>query len=331
MQQSTSEINGARREEREAEDYSNTYSRLQAQLLNRSGFDARSSSLSLKSIHTRVHILDGGGGDPVVMLHGGAGIGAEHIEVAALLSRRFRVIVPDRPGHGLSDPFDYLPCDLRQASVEFVGALLDELGLERAALVGNSFGGFMAVCFALAHPERVSKLIVLSFFPGMHRELPIMMRLMVAPIVGTVLGLTVGRPSLKNTRRFFSQLIVAHIERMPAELLELETLHSRRHQRSISSLFRAGLTLRGFRSRYVVADQLPQLKVPTAFVWGELDGFATVEEGRTAAGRVPGGSFVVIPDAGHLASCDQPQATAHLLERELQESPKLDVALAQRP
>jgi pimeloyl-ACP methyl ester carboxylesterase len=305
----------------QAEDYVNTYGRLQAELLHRYGFDAHSRFLPLKQIPTRIHLLEGGSGDPVILLHGGAGIGAEHIDVAARLSKGFRVIVPDRPGHGLSDAFDYWRCDLRQASVEFIAALLDELGLERAALVGNSFGGFMAVCFALAHPERVSKLVILSFFPGIDRKLPIMMRLMVTPVLGTVMGLTIGRTSLNNTRRFFASLIVAHIDRMPAELLELETLHSLRHQRSISALFRAGLTIRGFRSRYVVGDQLAQLKVPTAFLWGELDAFATVEEGRAAAGRVPGGRFVVIPDAGHLASCDQPEVTARLLEHELSDSP----------
>ena len=304
----------------EAKNYVSKYGRLQAELLHRYGFDAASRFVQLQSIPTRIHLLEGGSGDPVVLLHGGAGIGAEHIDVAARLSKRFRVIVPDRPGHGLSEAFDYKRCDLRQASVEFVGALLDELGLERAALVGNSFGGFMAVCFALAHPERVSKLVILGFFPGIDRKLPIMMRLMVTPVVGTALSLTVGRTSMSNTRRFFAQLIVAHIDRMPEELLELETLHSRRHQGSVSALFRAGINIRGFRSRYVVGDQLSHLKVPTTFLWGELDAFATVEQGRAAAGRVPGGRFVLIPDAGHLASCDQPEATARLLEQELHDS-----------
>jgi pimeloyl-ACP methyl ester carboxylesterase len=178
----------------------------------------------------------------------------------------------------------------------------------------------MAICFALARPERVSNLIALGFFPGMSdRRLPAIMRLMVAPGIGTLIGMTIGRPSVSNTRMFFSKLIVAHIDRMPDELVELETIHSRRHHRAIARLFREGLTIRGFRPRYVLKDELPRLRVPTSVLWGERDPFGTIEEGRAAAQLVPGGRFHVIPDAGHLVSTDQPEATADLLEREFDE------------
>jgi pimeloyl-ACP methyl ester carboxylesterase len=294
-----------------------SYERLQAQLLDRYGVAARSGFCDLKTIPGRVHVLEFGTGDPVVFLHGGGGIGAEHIPVAARLAKRFHVIVPDRPGHGLSEEFDYRSVDLRQANVEFVEALLDELGIQRAALVGNSFGGFMALCFALAHPERVSKLIILSFFPGYDRKLPMMLRIMVTPMLGRLLGFTLGRPSVKNTRRFFSKLIVAHIDRMPEELIELETLHSRTHARSIARLFRAGASPRGFRFRYLIGDELPSVLIPTTFLWGEHDAFKTVEEGRAVSRLVPGSRFDVIADAGHLPSTDQPEAVADALEREL--------------
>jgi pimeloyl-ACP methyl ester carboxylesterase len=302
----------------EMEAYEEAYLRLQGKLLHRYGVEARSRFVRLGPIGTRVHVLEAGSGHPVVILHGGAGIGAEHIPVMARLARRFRVVVPDRPGHGLSDAFDYRRRDLREANVAFVGALLDELAIERAALVGNSYGGFMGVCFALAHPERVSRLVILSFFLGMSdRALPGIMRLMVTPVLGTLLGRTVGRPSERNTRTFFSKFIVAHIDRMPEELVALETLHSRRHGRSIAGLFRAGSTSRGFRPRYVLHDRLSQLRVPTTFAWAERDVFKSIEEARATAALIPGARFVVIPDAGHLPCTDQPEATAALLDREL--------------
>ncbi len=299
------------------EPYADSYGRLQGQLLERYGLVAQSRLVLLARISTRIHLLEAGTGDPVVILHGGAGIGAEHIPVVARLVKRVRVILPDRPGHGLSDEFDYRRVDLEQANVEFVTALLDELGIQRAALVGNSFGGLMAIHFALVHPERVSKLIILSFFPGYDRRLPLMLRLIVVPVLGRLMGLTIGRPTIGNTRKFFSQMIVAHIDRMPEQLLEMETLHGLRHQRSVGRLFRAGMTSRGFRSRYLVADQLRNLRVPTSVLWGEHDSFKNVEEGRAVACRIPGARFDVIPDAGHLPSTDQPEATADLLEREL--------------
>jgi pimeloyl-ACP methyl ester carboxylesterase len=300
------------------ERYFECYRQLQAKLLDRYGLIAQSRFLNLEKLSTRIHVLEAGAGEPIVFLHGGGGIAAEHIPVAAHLAKKFRVIMPDRPGHGLSDEFDYRNRDLRTANVAFVEALLDELGVQSAALIGNSYGGFMALNFALAHPERVSKLIHLSFSPGLlDRRLPSMMRLMVTPILGRLLGATLGRPNVKNTRMFFSKLMVAHIDRMPDELVELETLHSRRHGRGIGRLFRAGFTVRGFRPHYVMRDELPKVRVPTTFLWGERDAFMTCEAAQVAARLVPGARFEVIRDAGHLPSTDQPEATAALLDREL--------------
>lgn len=296
-------------------DYTATYQELQRSLLERAAANVQSRFVSLPNIGN-IHVLEAGQGAPVVILHGGAGVGAEHIPLLASLSKRFRVILPDRPGHGLSDDFDYR-CDLRAANIAFIRALLDTLGIERAALVGNSYGGLMTFHFALAHPERVSRLVPLGFSPGVTRPLPLMMRVVVAPVLGALLGATIGRPTVKNLRTFFSKLIVAHIARMPDALLELEALHSRRHARSIGRLFREGFTVRGFRPRYLVEHELPRVTVPTVWLWGDRDPFMSIDEARAMAARIPGARFEVIADAGHLVTVDQPSETARLLHHAL--------------
>lgn len=295
--------------------YADRYRTLQQQLLDRAGVEVRAGFVTLPSIG-KIHLLEAGDGLPVLILHGGAGVGAEHIPLLASLSKRYRVLLPDRPGHGLSDDFDYR-CDLRAANIAFIGSLLDALDIPRAALAGNSYGGLMAFHFALAHPERVTKLVPLGFSPGVTRPLPLMMRVVVAPVLGAVLGATIGRPTVKNLRTFFNKLIVARIDRMPAALLELEALHSRRHARSIGRLFREGFTLRGFRPRYLVEQQLPRLAVPMVWLWGDRDPFMSVDEARAMAARVPGARFEVIADAGHLVTSDQPIETAAALNRAL--------------
>jgi pimeloyl-ACP methyl ester carboxylesterase len=301
----------------EAGSYAERYQQLEQRLFEHAGLAATSRMVELPSVGTRIHLFEAGQGEPVVFLHGGAGIGAEHIPVVARLARRFRVIVPDRPGHGLSDPFDYKGLDLRRANVDFVAALLDALALPRAALVGNSYGGFMATCFALAQPDRVSKLVILSFCPGIDRALPAPLRLMVTPILGWLLGRTIGRPTLANTRRFFSMMIVANIDRMPEELVELETLHSERHWDGIDGLYRNALTVAGWRPRYLLGGELAQLKVPTAVVWGEKDACGTVAVGKRVAERIPGARFELIPGAGHMPCTDEPDRAAAVLESAL--------------
>jgi pimeloyl-ACP methyl ester carboxylesterase len=301
---------------REDDLYAERYRELEGRLFERAGLAARSRSVQLPALGT-IHLFEAGAGEPVILLHGGAGIGAEHIPVVALLARRFRVIVPDRPGHGLSDRFSYRGIDLRQANVDFVGALLDSLGLAKAALVGNSYGGYMALCFALARPDRTSRLVILSYAPGVDRALPAPLRVMVAPLVGWILGRTIGRPILANTRRFFAMLLVAQIDRVPPELLELETMHSKRHWDGIDELYRNAMTVAGWRRRYLLGAELPRLGVPTAVVWGERDACGSVDVGRRLAERIAGARFEVLPGAGHMPSTDAPGPCAAALERAL--------------
>jgi pimeloyl-ACP methyl ester carboxylesterase len=105
-----------------------------------------------------------GRGPPVVLLHGLAGYGGEWTETASWLRERHRVVALDQRGHGGSTrvPATVAPDDF----VGDVVAWLDELGLERACLVGQSFGGLVAFLTAGAHAERVQRLVVAEASPS---------------------------------------------------------------------------------------------------------------------------------------------------------------------
>ena len=113
-----------------------------------------------------IFVAEAGTGPPVVLLHGG-GPGASGVSNYARniepLAQHFRVIVPDMPGYGRSakgvdgsDPFGYLADHIR--------GMLDALGIDRAHLVGNSYGGSCALRLALDTPHRVDKLVLMG--PG---------------------------------------------------------------------------------------------------------------------------------------------------------------------
>jgi 4,5:9,10-diseco-3-hydroxy-5,9,17-trioxoandrosta-1(10),2-diene-4-oate hydrolase len=113
-----------------------------------------------------IFVTEAGAGTPVVLLHGG-GAGAtgasNYSRNIDALAEHFRVIVPDMPGYGQStkeidheDPFGDLASAIR--------GLLDELGIDRANLVGNSYGGAAALRLAMDRPDKVGKLILMG--PG---------------------------------------------------------------------------------------------------------------------------------------------------------------------
>jgi pimeloyl-ACP methyl ester carboxylesterase len=115
-----------------------------------------------RTIHYHVF----GDGPPVVLLHGG-GPGASgysnYSRNVEALAARFRVYVPDLPGYGrstkgldMSDPFGDLAAGLK--------GFFDEVGIETADLVGNSLGGGAALRFALEHPDRAGRLVLMG--PG---------------------------------------------------------------------------------------------------------------------------------------------------------------------
>ncbi|UCH10746.1 MAG: alpha/beta fold hydrolase, partial [Fidelibacterota bacterium] len=108
-----------------------------------------------------VHIRDQGTGPAVVLLHGMFSSLHTWDGWVEALQDSFRMIRLDLPGFGLTGPRPDADYSLSEY-VGFMDALLDELGVERAILVGNSLGGGIAWEYSLAHPSRVEGLILID-------------------------------------------------------------------------------------------------------------------------------------------------------------------------
>ena len=108
----------------------------------------------------RVNVIDLGSGPPVVFIHGLSGSWQNWLEQLPVFAREHRVIAFDLPGFGSSE----MPADKITISGygRFVDALLDELGIAGAAIVGNSMGGFIGIEVAIQFPERVERLVLVS-------------------------------------------------------------------------------------------------------------------------------------------------------------------------
>jgi pimeloyl-ACP methyl ester carboxylesterase len=125
--------------------------------------------------------LTAGKGPPLVLLHGVGDNALDWWWVMPALARRHRVYAPDLPGSGGSTkpPADYSPAFFTR----FIGAFLNALGVDRAAVIGSSLGGLVGLRLALSEPERVTALGLVSS-GGLGREVTYALRALALPGYG---------------------------------------------------------------------------------------------------------------------------------------------------
>lgn len=259
-------------------------------------------------------VIEIGEGPPVLMIHGGLGEAFQWGPILAPLARMRRVLAVDRPGHGLADPFDHRGVDLIELGRRFIGDVLDAERLEAAALVGCSMGGLWATSFALAHPQRVSRLVLVAAPAGVSRELPFMLRVGTLPGLRTLIRRAMRRPTRDSVRGFMKQLLVAHVERVSDDLLDVSVASQARNADSWFSLIDRAFDFGGMKRDLLLGERWRGLAVPTTFVWGERDAFGGPEIGEAIVAGQPNMRMIKIPDAGHMPWVDDPAAVVAAIE-----------------
>jgi pimeloyl-ACP methyl ester carboxylesterase len=264
----------------------------------------------------RVHLLEKGSGQPVVVLSGTGDAAGFLLPLLDALDG-VHVFAPDRPGIGLSDPVELPMHRYREAAVSWLDGLLDALDLQTAAFVGHSGGGVWALWYALARPQRVTRLVLMGVptLPGTRAPLPI--RLMSTPALGALLMRLVP-PSPASFMRLARAVGEGETIGAHPDLVDLEVAVARdpAAQRATRAEFRAlvsplALLLRdGFRrSGSVRPEELGGLTVPTSLVWGERDPLGSIAVARAVTGLIPDARLEVLP-TGHGPWLGEPERTA---------------------
>ena len=261
-----------------------------------------------------VHYKDQGSGeDAIVLLHGFGASSFSWREVTTALSADGRVVAFDRPSAGLTQrlmPNEWNPADYAggspyspEAQADLTVALLDELGIERAVLVGHSAGGSVAMLTALKYPERVEALVLVD--PAIYTEggppafvypllkTPQMRRL--GPLVGRALGGPAGERILKMAWHDPSRITeeIRQGYRLP--------LRAENWDRALWELTVA-------RRPLDLGERLDELTVPVLVVSGDDDRIVPTEESRRLAEEIAGADLALIEDAGHVPHEEQPAA-----------------------
>ena len=264
----------------------------------------------------RVHLLEKGAGPPVVLLHG-TGNSAGFLLPLLDELHGVRAMAPDLPGVGLSDPID-LPGDrYRVRAVTWLDRLLDTLELDATTLVGHSGGGVWALWYALAHPHRIKRLVLIGPPAFPKTRCPVPMRLVATPGVGALLS-RLAPPSPKSVLRLASVMGERVTLAGHPELIDLlvalgrDPVTDRAAKTEIRALVSpfALLTPSGFRARSRVRpDELRQVAVPTLVVWGERDPLGGVSVAQAITDLIPSARLMVLP-TGHGPWLGEPAKTA---------------------
>jgi pimeloyl-ACP methyl ester carboxylesterase len=240
-----------------------------------------------------------GSGMPVVLIHGLACGKRMWFHQVRALSPHFRVIVYDQRGHGLTDapddPARYSPAHLIRDLV----ALLDGLGLERAAIVGFSMGGGPALGLAAQMPERISRLVLANVGAGADDGWKIQW---------------LAQRWIDFAQREGADDLVADMLR--SELYKVYANRSPLCRRHMAGLIRAtppsglrhtlGEILGKRRSLFRMTETLKSIKVPTLVVAGQHD-YLCRNSSRLLADTIRGAAFSRIAGVGHMSPLEQPR------------------------
>jgi pimeloyl-ACP methyl ester carboxylesterase len=249
----------------------------------------------------KVHVRDEGPRDdpsPIVLMHGtGSSLHAWDGWAAALKGKR-RVVRFDLAGYGLTGPSPDNTYGLDR-DVAMVVALLDRLGIARCVLGGNSLGGAVSWRTALAHPERVEKMILVDAggYPFHSTSIPIGFRLARLPGVGWILQNTLPRSLVEQGWRN----VVGDPKSVTPEMIErsIELTQREGNRRALIDRFRQ-------RPTVLLSHRIKELKQPTLVMWGRRDRLIPPDDAERFHHDIEGSTLVIFDDLGHAPEEEDP-------------------------
>jgi pimeloyl-ACP methyl ester carboxylesterase len=252
----------------------------------------------------RVHYQEVGdpNAPPMFLIHGFAASNLVWSKVfLELAATGFRVIAPDLPGYGYSGKPRHLDYTIA-SQAKMVFSLLSQLEINRAVLVGSSYGAAIAATMALDHPALVEKLVLVGAVTNNRPTRYLLMRLFSSPIIGDILSpLVVGSRRLLRLRMkrvYDKHSWVLDERRVEARHLPLATRGAHR------AIIR---TVRRWDAERVSRDA-HQLKQPTLLLWGDTDREVPLRDGERLHEEIPHSRLVVFRECGHLPQEEYPEA-----------------------
>jgi pimeloyl-ACP methyl ester carboxylesterase len=236
----------------------------------------------------RMHYLEAGRGDPVILLHGSGGEGARWMPTIRGLSKNYRVIAPDHIGFGQSDK----PLTIYHTGVfeGFLVQLMKTIGVPKATIIGQSLGAGVALYMAVHHPQLVERLVLVD---GGGFRTPSQNPASAAPPNWHDRQIA-NAGTLEESREYMEKLFYDH-SFVTDELVE----HNLR-LRLVSAFTAESTATAAQRGLGGVSEaEVRAIKAPTLLIWGMNDPLSSVANAEKLNGAIKNSRKVLFDKAGH--------------------------------
>ena len=259
---------------------------------------ASSSSGQAKVNDLSMYYESVGEGEPVVFI---AGIASDHLEwlpahVPAFIAAGYRCVVFDNRDVGQTGESGIASYNIRQLAEDTAG-LLEQLGLQKAHVVGESMGGMIAQELAINFPERVRSLTLVCTSPRAE------------PFLEAVSASWINARRKFTLEEFFQTMGLwlftpRFYDNPEAEQLFLAEVRANPYPQPVSAFERQ----RGAMLSHDTLDRLERITAPTHIIGGELDILFPQRHSRMMAEKIPGAKLTVIPDGAHVLAFENSAA-----------------------
>jgi pimeloyl-ACP methyl ester carboxylesterase len=253
----------------------------------------------------RVHYQEAGAVDspPLLLIHGFTASNFVWKDVLLpIAAAGYRVVAPDLVGFGFSGK----PKDGEytiESQARMIVGLMNHLGMERATLVGSSYGGAIAATCALDYGSRVERLVLVDAVINDYAKRRPLLRLAALPVVGDLIS-----PLMLGSRKLVhSQMRKGYA---PGNMHLFDEGRMTSHHRPLLAAGTQRATLNTLRrwSAGRIEREAHGIKHPTLLVWGEDDPEIPLAHGRALAGRIPNSRLLIFRRCGHMPMEEHPRA-----------------------
>ena len=237
----------------------------------------------------KIHYVEAGSGPTLILLHGlGGSTQAWQFNIGPL-AEKFHVVVPDQIGFGKSDK--PLVMYRIRTYVDFLDQFCKQLKIERATLVGNSMGGWIAAMFTAAFPDRVDKLVLVDA-AGYAPPKDLDTRVLFALNPTTREGMKILTAKVFYNKAFQTDAVIDMA--IAARLAAGDGFTIKSITESI------------IRGEDFLDDTVKTIKRPTLIVWGREDGLVSLAEGERFHKDIASSKLVVFDQCGHVPNLEKP-------------------------